>query len=126
MTNLICNTKSGSNWTRNELAAYHIVVKYKNAATFFGMHSLPQPTTINPTVLMATNSDDTADDGVYELLCMMDLTMSHAPAEESAVDNFAVLLLCALGYNMRGRVLIMRKVIPLIICGENRHAKTDG
>jgi len=88
-------------------------------------HNLPQPATINPAILTATDPDDAADDSVYELLHMMDLAMSPAPAEESAVDDFAVLLLCALGYTTRGRVLRSRKDIPLIICGENRHAKTD-
>ena len=51
--------------------------------------------------------------------------MFLAPAEESAVDDFAFLLLRALGYNARGRVLRTRKDIPLVICGENRHATTD-
>ena len=51
--------------------------------------------------------------------------MSPAPVEESAVDDFAVLLLRALGYNTRGRVLRTRKDIPLVICGENSHAKVD-
>ncbi|KAN0080323.1 hypothetical protein V8E55_009889 [Tylopilus felleus] len=55
----------------------------------------------------------------------MDLAMSPAPVEESAVDDFAVLLLRALGYNTRGRVLRTRKDIPLVICGENSHAKVD-
>ncbi|KAI0293287.1 hypothetical protein B0F90DRAFT_1643190, partial [Multifurca ochricompacta] len=54
-----------------------------------------------------------------------DLAMSPAPAEESAVDDFAVLLLRALGYTPRGRVVRTRKEIPLIICGEARHAKMD-
>jgi hypothetical protein len=126
MAELIRSAKSGSDWTRNELAAYNIVVEYQDAVTFFGTHILPQPTaTINPGVLTATTPDDATDDGVYELLRMMDLAMCPAPAEESAVDDFAVMLLRALGYNGRGRVLRTRKDLPLIICGENRHAKTD-
>jgi hypothetical protein len=109
----------------NELAAYNIAVEYQNAATFLGTPNLPQPATVNPAVLTTTDPDDAADDGVYELLRTMDLAMSPAPAEESAVDDFAVLLLRALGYNTRGRSLRTRKDIPLVICGENRLAKTD-
>jgi len=55
----------------------------------------------------------------------MDLAMSPAPTEESAVDDFAVLLLRAIGYTRRDRVFRTRKDIPLLICGEARHAKTD-
>lgn len=60
---------------------------------------------------MATEPDEAADDSVYKLFHMMDLAMSPTPAEKSAVDDFAVLLLCALGYTMRGRVLRKRKDI---------------
>ncbi|KAI6139803.1 hypothetical protein BKA82DRAFT_15700 [Pisolithus tinctorius] len=123
MTELIRSAKSGNDWTSHELAAYNIVVEYQNAATF-GTDNLPQPT-VNPAILTATLPDDAADDGDYYLLRSMDLAMSPAPAEESAVDDFAVLLLRALGYTPRGRVVRTRKVIPLIICGEARHVKTD-
>ena len=104
MTELIRSAKSGSDWTSNELEAYNITVEYQNAATFFGTHNLPQPATVNPAVFTATGPDDASDDGVYEFLRTMDLAMSPAPAEESAVDDFAVLLLRALGYTTRGRV----------------------
>ena len=125
MTELIRSAKSSNNWTSNELAAYNIVVEYQDAATFFGMPNLPQPTTINPAVLTTTDPDDATDVSVYALLRMMDLALSPAPVEESAVDDFAVLLLHALGYSMRGRVLRTRKDIPLVICGKFRHAKID-
>ncbi|KAI0293288.1 hypothetical protein B0F90DRAFT_1763729 [Multifurca ochricompacta] len=107
MTELIRSAKSGSNWTSHELAAYNIVVEYQNAATFFGTDNLPQPT-VNPAILTATSPDDATDDGDYYLLRTMDLAMSPAPAEESAVDDFAD-----------------KEEIPLIICGEARHAKMD-
>jgi hypothetical protein len=55
----------------------------------------------------------------------MDLAMLPVDAEESAVNDFAVLLLQELGYLPVGRVIRTRKDIPLVICGENRHAKTD-
>ncbi|KAI9446446.1 hypothetical protein H4582DRAFT_2052470 [Lactarius indigo] len=103
MAELIRNAKSASDWTRNELAAYNITVEYQDAATFFGTHNLPQPATIDPAVLTATDPDDAANDSVYELLRTMDLAMSPVLAEESAVNDFSVLLLRALRYNTRGR-----------------------
>ncbi|KAH9180561.1 hypothetical protein EDB89DRAFT_2110649 [Lactarius sanguifluus] len=116
MAELIRNAKSARDWTRNELVAYNIAVEYQDATTFFGTHDLPQPATVNPAVLTDTGPDDAADDSVYELLRTMDLAMSPAPAEESAVDDFVVLPVA---------VLRTRKDIPLVICGENRYAKTD-
>jgi hypothetical protein len=124
MSQLIRSAKSGSDWTTNELRAYNITVVYQDAATFFERPDLPRPN-INSDVLTAPDPNDAADDNAYELLRHMDLAMSPAPAEESAVDDFAVLLLRALGYTRRGRVFRTRKDIPLVICGENRHAKTD-
>ncbi|KAG1724752.1 uncharacterized protein EDB91DRAFT_1255081 [Suillus paluster] len=60
-----------------------------DAATFFEIDSLPQPA-VNPDILMTSEPNDAVDDGVYELLRTTDLAMSPAaPAEESAVDNFA-------------------------------------
>ena len=51
--------------------------------------------------------------------------MDPVPAEESAVDDFAVYLLTLLGYVPRSRMTRTRSDIPLIICGEQCHAKTD-
>ena len=124
MAELLRSAKSGSDWTSNELNAYNITVIYQDAATFFETPTLPQPT-ISPDVLTCPGPNDAADDSAYELLRTMDLAMTPAPAEESAVDDFAVLLLRALGYTGRGRVLRTRKDLPLVICGETRHAKTD-
>jgi len=47
--------------------------------------------------------------------------VSPLPTEESAVD-FTVLLLRALGYTKRRRVLRTRKVIPFVDHAEDRHA----
>jgi hypothetical protein len=125
MAEFIRKAKSGSDWTQNELAAYNITVVFQDAVTFFGTPNLSPPD-INPTdFLNALDPDDTVDDNAYQLLRTMDLAMAPAPEEESAVDDFAMLLLRALDYARRGRVLRSRKDIPLLICGENRHAKTD-
>ncbi|KAJ3510103.1 hypothetical protein NLJ89_g4865 [Agrocybe chaxingu] len=101
MAQLIRRPKSGSDWTANELAAYNITVVFQDAATFFETPDLPQP------------------------LRNLDLATTQVPAEESAVVDFAVLLLRALGYAPRGRTLRTRKDLILLVCGENRHAKPD-
>jgi hypothetical protein len=124
MSQLIRSAKSGSDWTSHELNAYNITVVQQDAATFFEVPELPQPV-ISPDVLTAEDPNDSADDNVYELLRTMDLAMSVAPAEESAVDDFAMLLFRALGYTRRGRVLRSRKDISFVVCGEWKHAKTD-
>lgn len=59
-----------------------------------------------------------------ELVALLDLAM--LPAEgETAVDDFAVGLFRYLGYVRGGRVARTRADLPLFICGESRHAKTD-
>ena len=59
----------------------------------------------------------------------MNLAMDPIPSEESAVDDFAMQLLRTMGYSYVGRTtgrdLRNRKDIPLLICGERKHAKTD-
>jgi hypothetical protein len=64
-------------------------------------------------------------DSNYKFVRSMDLAMDPVPAEESAVDNFAVCLLTLLGYVPRTRMTRTRADIPLTICGEQCHAKTD-
>lgn len=122
MTDCIRKAKSGSDWTWNELEAYNIAVEYQDSATFFGTPNLPQPT-IHPAFLKATDPDDAPDDEVYALLRTMDL--ASVISGHSAVKDFAVLLLRALGYTPRGRVLMTRKDIPLVICGEIMDAQVD-
>lgn len=68
------------------------------------------------------NADDMANDENYHY---MDLAMEPVPAEELAVNDFAVCLLTMLGYVPRSRMARTRADIPLIICGEPWHAKTD-
>ena len=108
MAELFRNPMSGSDWTTYELAAYSISVEYQDAATFFGMHTLPQPT-VNPAVLTTPNPRDAADVHVCELLNLMYLTTSLAPEEESAVTNFVRVLLEDLGYSSRGNLLRTRR-----------------
>ncbi|KAF8905180.1 hypothetical protein CPB84DRAFT_1676753 [Gymnopilus junonius] len=124
MAQLIRSAKSGSDWTSNELAAYNITVVYQDAATFFEMPNLPQPS-INSNVLTTLDYRNAPDDDTYRLLRNLDLATIQVPSEESAVDDFVVVLLRALGYEPRGRTSRTRKDLTLLVCGENRLVKTD-
>ncbi len=59
-----------------------------------------------------------------ELITYLDLAMIPEKGE-TAVDDFTVELFKSLGYVHRERVARTRADLPLLICGENRHAKTD-
>jgi len=123
MANLLRKAKSGNDWSQNELYAYNIVVELQDAATFFGVNPLPKPAVAGK-LLNNVTAEDMVDDANYKLLRYMDLAM-HPPEGESAVDDFAVHLLTLLGYAPRTRMARTRADIPLIICGQDCHAKTD-
>ncbi|KAI6103501.1 hypothetical protein F5141DRAFT_1007666 [Pisolithus sp. B1] len=124
MAQMLRTAKSGNDWTINELNAYDIKVIYEDAATFFETPHLPAPT-INPNVITTLECNDAPDDDTHRIIRTLDLAMSIKPAQESAVDDFAMILLRALGYEPRGRTLRTRRDLPLVICGENRQAKAD-
>ena len=100
MAQLIRSAKSGNDWTSNELAAYNITVVFQDAATFFETPDLPQPA-VNTNVLTTLEYRDAPDDDTYRLLRNLDLATTQVATDESAVDDFAVLLLRALGYEPR-------------------------
>ncbi|KAJ7220336.1 hypothetical protein GGX14DRAFT_493710 [Mycena pura] len=117
--------KSGCDWTENDLAAYNIRIVYQDALSFFRIPALPPPALKHPAVLHLPGPAYTNDPTVYELLRTMDLAMLPTYTDESAVDDFAVLLLRELGYAPAGRVIRTRKDIPLIVCGDNTLMKAD-
>ena len=123
MANLIRSAKSGSVWTQAELDAYNITIVSENAATFFGLTVLPQPH-IDQELLDNQDAANMTADKNAELINLLDLAMVPSE-EESAVVDFAVELFKALGYVRRHRVARTRKDIPLLICGEWRHANAD-
>lgn len=124
MANLIRSAKSGNDWTRNELAAYNISIASQNVTTFFELPTLPEPH-VPADMLQKLEADDANDLDVCRTLAAMDLAMNPIPSEESAVDDFTVRLFDMLGYTTREISLRTRKDIPLTICAETRHAKTD-
>lgn len=126
MANITRSSKSGSDWTPNELLAYNIRVVYQDFATFFGAQNLPDPQ-INNEVLIAQDVATVQSDDAYTFLRTMDLAMSTPPGKESAVNDFAVNLFRILRYTGRavGRVARTRKDLLFWVCGEERHAKAD-
>jgi hypothetical protein len=63
-------------------------------------------------------------DCLAELITFLDIAMIPEMGE-TAVDEFAVDLFKVLGYSRREREAQTHADIPLFICGETRHAKTD-
>lgn len=124
MASLICSAKSGSDWTRGDLDAYNIRVHVEDTATFFGIPDLPQPQ-VDPEILNIKSANNMTVDKNAELINLLDIAMVPTGPEEFAVDDFAVKLFKTLGYVRRNRVARTRKDIPLLKCGEQRHAKTD-
>lgn len=127
MANLIRSAKSGNDWMRNELLAYRIRIEYQTATTFFGAPVLPDPQ-VDRQLLVAQTADQVDDEdkhAVINLLVAMDLAMPSPPDEESAVDDFALQLFLLLGYANRRREVRTRKDLPLFVCGQRSHAKTD-
>ncbi|TFY65951.1 hypothetical protein EVG20_g5134 [Dentipellis fragilis] len=84
----------------------------------------------SPGVLWSSGSprhleaDDMQRDRNAEFINLLDLAMLRSSGE-SAVDDFVVELLKLTGYVRRHRVARTRNDLPLLICGEWRHAKTD-
>ncbi|KAK0466984.1 uncharacterized protein EV420DRAFT_1260734, partial [Desarmillaria tabescens] len=121
---LLRTAKSGNDWGPSELHAYNIRVEFQDAIAFFGVNPLPHPAVADE-VLHNLAATDMVDDNNYKLLRYMDFAMDPVPAQESAVDGFVVFLLSLLGYVPREKMARARTDIPLLICGESRHATTD-
>ncbi|KAK0443571.1 hypothetical protein EV421DRAFT_1890776 [Armillaria borealis] len=125
MANLLRTAKSGSDWTISELDAYHIEIVPVDPLDFFGVQALPPvPPQVDPEILDHVEATDMVQDRNAELIGLLDLAMLPKSGE-SAVDDFAVELFKVLGYVRRDRLARTRTDLPLLICGEYRHAKTD-
>jgi len=123
MVNIIRSAKSGSDWTLNDLDSYNISINQVDPLSFFGVQELPQPS-VDQELLSILEAKDMQQDHLAELINHLDLTMIP-DQNETAVDDFAAQLLRFLGYARRNRVARTQVDLPLLICGENRNAKTD-
>ncbi|KAF9487956.1 hypothetical protein BDN71DRAFT_1403984 [Pleurotus eryngii] len=123
MANLSRSAKSGSDWTLNDLDSYHISLNQLDPLTFFGVQELPEAS-VDQELLNNDDATTLQNDEHAQLLTYLDLAMIP-DIGETAVDDFAVKLFNILGYTRRHRVARTRVDLPLFICGETRHAKTD-
>ena len=115
MANIDQSTKSGSDWTINEVNAYNIIVTLQNVATFFGHPILPHPSThqviLNNENYPVEGIQDTND---WMFFYYLDEVMVIPPVEESAVDDFSANLLTMLQYNAPNNCYIrVRNIAPL-------------
>jgi len=130
MANIIRSAKSTSDWTSSELRAYNITTRMQDAATFFEAAILPQPGVDDEilTVDVQALNLQGVNANTMEFAALLDYAMVPVATddlEESAVDDFALILFRVTGYINGQRVARTRKNIPLLICGEWRNAKTD-
>ncbi|THU95943.1 hypothetical protein K435DRAFT_665350 [Dendrothele bispora CBS 962.96] len=124
MANLIRSAKSCSDWTLNDLDAYHIELHSQNHLTFFGVQALPLPQ-VDPELINTSAARDMVQDCNAELIHLLDLAMNHR-AGEPAVNDFMVELFKRLGYVRRNRIARTRREnLALLICGEHRDAEID-
>ena len=79
---------------------------------------------IDQELLNILDADTMQQDRNAELIGLLDLAMIPDKGE-TAVDDFAVELFKVLGYVRRQRLARTRVDLPLLICGEERHVKTD-
>jgi len=125
MANIICSSKSSSDWTPNELITYNIRVVYQDFILFFGTPNYPDPQINKKFSLCKMLPLCKATIFMYTFLCTMDLAMSSHPGKESAVDDFTIILFGLLRYTGRavGQVTRTRKDLLFWVCDEERYAK---
>lgn len=68
MVNLMRTSKSGNDWTPDDLLAYNIRIEHQDFRAFFGVTDLPQSCVENE-VLTASNADATHHDDPYARIC---------------------------------------------------------
>ena len=126
MAQLIRSAKPGSDWTANELDAYHITVVSQTKQQFFGVPSLPAPARPSLVGFMTTEDRQLAvDSETRKMLHYLDLALDPKAGQEAAVFNFTSKLLEKLGYDDGDRIIFVRHALPLVICGVSSSAQTD-
>ncbi|KAJ7777153.1 hypothetical protein B0H16DRAFT_1504502 [Mycena metata] len=126
MANLSRSAKSGSDWSVNELLAYHISVKPIQPDMFSGtLVANPSLADLDPKILTAADPDDPdLSDSTARYLGYLDLASNAT--QESLIDDFARETLHLLGFSEHRLILSTRYIIPLTICGETqRTAQAD-
>jgi len=79
---------------------------------------------VDQDLLRNVDSDAMQQDHHAQLIAYLDLAMIPEMGEAAMID-FIIDLFKALKYVCRDRLAHTRMDLPLLICGENRHAKTN-
>ncbi|PVU92842.1 hypothetical protein BB561_003589 [Smittium simulii] len=119
MANIIRSSKSGSQWTQNDLIAFNIRIVEQNSVDFFGVDI--KNINISDYIHRIDNSDDQLSADLKNYIKLV----STSPGEESAVVDFAATLLRLLKYTDIEHFVRVRKRISLFMCGEQTIAETD-
>ena len=128
MANFIRSSKSGCDWTTNDLMAYNIRVSSQSPDNFYGqpLKTVESLSNLDPNLLSGTLGTQGLSDKTYRLLQYVDLASRANSGQESAIDDFASEILRTLGYEKRGLLLRSRYAIPLMISGDPKQlAQTD-
>jgi hypothetical protein len=119
------SSKSGNDWTEDDLTAFKIKLERQDSATFFGVDPLPHPVHIPAAILTDLSPNEaTQDRKTYRFLRLMEQAMRSAPTE-SAVLDFAQGVLQLMHYDDPGYIVRSRVDIPFVMGGEWRNAQTD-
>jgi len=124
MSHLIRSPKSANDWTYNELRAYHIVVRDENAASFFGVDTLPEPNCPRDFLSELTSTPNT-DPVTDDLIWNMEDASADSELGEGPVDMFARSLFVALGFTSKAVHPSVRRPLQLMIGGQPRSAQVD-
>ncbi|KAN0134392.1 hypothetical protein V8E53_007890 [Lactarius tabidus] len=115
---------------QHELAAYNIQIQHEDAATFFRViDEHPDTPWIHPELWETLQATDMWSIGNSQIVQLINLAMdpdnpAHTPPQESTVDDLGMILLRELNLLTTTLVTCSRQDVPLIICGESRHAKS--
>lgn len=126
MANMERKSKSGDNWTYDDLLSYNIRLEYQDFSAFFEATELPEPNLVDPEILTAADAWKTTTNDAYAVLHMMRLSHKSTTTEnDPATTDFAFLLLRSLGYTKRDRLVRTRQPYGLIVAGENKIGNSD-
>ncbi|OBZ73493.1 hypothetical protein A0H81_06152 [Grifola frondosa] len=107
----------------NELEAYNITIREQNQDAFF---EGPLPPYSGPAGFVQHEDRVPGLDATsLALIKRLDLAGKVMEGEESAVDDFSLELLRALGYETERTVVRTRKTIRFLMCGQAVSSKTD-
>jgi hypothetical protein len=123
MAECIRRAKAGSSWREHELMAYNISTVEQDQQTFFDG---PLPNYTGP-LGFAQYEDvtDDLDEASVRLINLLKAAARPMEGEESAVDDFAALLLRAMGYERRDTFVPTRKTLRLDMSGEEVCTQAD-